>query len=48
LQVPPFEGGKGDDLIFYPIKEVPSKKKEEITLNNFDIKTSMQIFWTSF
>jgi len=37
LQVPPFEGGKGDDLIFYPIKEVPSKKqKEEITLNNFN------------
>jgi len=29
------KGGKGDDLIFYPIKEVPSKKQKEITLNNF-------------
>jgi len=29
LQVPPFEGGKGDDLIFYPIKEVLSKKQKE-------------------
>jgi len=34
----PFEGGKGDDLSFYVLKEASNQKNNrKISLNNFNI-----------
>ncbi len=38
----PFEGGKGDDLNFYVLKEaLCQKSNRKISLNNFCIKNNM-------